>query len=117
MAARRDRFQRASARGRDFEETTMPNDTDFTLSLFDNTAWSSLNTHTLQAVTQPDETSPDDADDADQDGETPPPSADPVARGTNFHLAGDRALARGWAARARDKESKGADRTTLSWSA
>src|SRR3984957_15701788 len=80
----------------------MPNDTDFTLSLFDNTALSSLNSQTPQAVTQPDETSPDDADDANQDGETPLPSADPVARGTNFYLAGDRALARGWPARARD---------------
>ena len=80
----------------------MPNDTDFTLSLFDNTALSSWNSHTLQAVTEPDETDRDDADDADQDGETPLPSADPVARGSNFHLAADRALARGWPARARD---------------
>ena len=80
----------------------MPNDTDFTLSLFDNTALSSWSSRTLQAVTEPDETDPDDADDADQDGEAPPPSADPVARGNNFHLYGDRALARGWPARARD---------------
>jgi N12 class adenine-specific DNA methylase len=80
----------------------MPNDTDFTLSLFDNTALSSWNSHTLHAVTEPDETDPDDAGDADQDGDAPSPSADPVARGSNFHLAGDRALARGWAARARD---------------
>src|ERR1700688_3341672 len=102
MAVLLDRFQRASARGRDFEETTMPTDTDFTLSLFDNTALSNWNSHTLQAVTQPDDTNLDDSDDEDQDGDTPPPSADPVARGNNFHLDGDRALARGWHARARD---------------
>src|SRR3984957_322602 len=102
MAVLLDRFRRASARGRDFEETTMPNDTDFTLSLFDNTALSSWNSQTLQAVTEPVETDLDDADDADQDGDTLPPSADPVARGKNFHLDGDRALARGWPARARD---------------
>ena len=80
----------------------MPNDTEFTLSLFDNTALSSWNPHTLQAVAEPDEADLDDADDADQGGDTPPPAADPVARGSNFHLAGDRALARGWPARARD---------------
>ena len=80
----------------------MPTDTDFTLSLFDNTALSSWNSHTLQAVTEPNATNLDDADDADQDGEPPLPSADPVARGTNFHLGGDRVLARGWPARARD---------------
>jgi adenine-specific DNA methylase len=80
----------------------MANDTDFTLSLFDSTALSSWNSRTLQAVTEPDETDRDDADDADQDGDIPPPSADPVARSSNFHLAGDRALARGWPARARD---------------
>src|ERR1700722_73283 len=102
MAVLLDRFRRASARGRDFEETTMPNDTDFTLSLFDNTALSSWNSQTLQAVTEPVETDLNNADDADQDGEAPPPSADPVARGNNFHLEGDRALARGWPARARD---------------
>ena len=38
----------------------------------------------------------------DRDGDTPPPAAAPVARGSNFHLAGDRELARGWPARARD---------------
>ena len=64
----------------------------FTLSLFDNTALSSWNSHTLQAVTEPDETDPDDADDVDQDGEIPLPSTGYVARGNNFHLGGDRAL-------------------------
>ena len=37
-----------------------------------------------------------------EDGDTCSPAADPVARGSNFHLTGDRALARGWPARARD---------------
>ena len=77
----------------------MPTDTsEFTLGLFDNTALSSWTHHALQAVADPDET-----DDAEDDGNnTPPPPDDPAARGSNFHLAGDRALARGWAARARD---------------
>jgi adenine-specific DNA methylase len=93
---------RASTCGRHHEETTMPTDPEFTLCLFDNTAVSNWNSQTLRAVTEPDETDRDDADDADQDGDTPPPSADPVACGNNFHLDGDRALARGWHARARD---------------
>ncbi|HME21501.1 MAG TPA: helicase-related protein [Acetobacteraceae bacterium] len=80
----------------------MPNDTDFTLSLFDTTALSGWNSHALQTVVEPDETDPDDADAADRDGDTIQPAADPVLRGRNFHLAGDRALARGWPARARD---------------
>jgi N12 class adenine-specific DNA methylase len=79
----------------------MPNDTEFTLSLFDNTALSGWNSHTLQAVVDTYEADEADADEADQDGDTPP-AADPVTRGSNFHLAGDRALARGWPARARD---------------
>ena len=60
----------------------MANGTDFTLSLFDNTALLSWNSHTLQAVTEPNATNLDEPDDADQDGETLPPSADPVAGGT-----------------------------------
>ena len=77
----------------------MPTDTsEFTLGLFDNTALSSWTHHALQAVADPDE-----ADDTDDDGNnTPPPPADPATRGSNFHLAGDRELARGWVARARD---------------
>ncbi|HEY1931454.1 MAG TPA: helicase-related protein [Acetobacteraceae bacterium] len=77
----------------------MPTDTsEFTLGLFDNTALSSWTHHALQTVADPDE-----ADDTDDDGNnTPPPAAGPAARGSNFHLAGDRELARGWAARARD---------------
>ena len=80
----------------------MPNDTEFTLSLFDNTALSSWIPTRLQAVAEPDEVDEADTDDADQDGDTRSPAVDPVARGSNFHLTGDRALARGWPARARD---------------
>ena len=76
----------------------MPTDTsEFTLGLFDNTALSSWTHHALQAVADPDE-----ADDTDDNNNTSPPAADPIARGSNFHLAGDRELARGWSARARD---------------
>ena len=80
----------------------MPNDTEFTHSLFDNTALSSWSPDTLQAVAEPDEVDEADTDDADQDGDTCLPAADTVVRGSNFHLTGDRALARGWPARARD---------------
>jgi N12 class adenine-specific DNA methylase len=96
----------------------MPNDTEFTLSLFDSTpsagipsaaaagtlassALSGWNYHTLQAAADTYEANEADADDADQDGDTPS-AADPAARGSNFQLDGDRALARGWPARARD---------------
>ena len=81
----------------------MPNDTEFTLSLFDNTALSGWNSHALQAAAEPDDIDEADAEqaDTDTDDDTPPP-ADPVARGSNFRLAGDRNLARGWPARARD---------------
>jgi predicted RNA methylase len=78
----------------------MPNDTSaFTLSLFDNTALSSWSQHALQAVADPTE---GDQADVDDDSDTPPPPADPAVRGSNFHLAADRELARGWPARARD---------------
>jgi hypothetical protein len=77
----------------------MPNNTgEFTLSLFDNTALSDWTHHapTVSDLCETDETDDDD---------TPPPppaAAAPGARGSNFHLAGDRALAQGWPARARD---------------
>ena len=80
----------------------MPSDTEFTHSLFDNTALSNWSPDTLQAVAEPDEVDEADTDDADQDGDTCLPAADTVVRGSNFHLTGDRALARGWPARARD---------------
>jgi N12 class adenine-specific DNA methylase/adenine-specific DNA methylase len=86
------------------EEIIMPTGTsEFTLSLFDNTALSGWNHHAPRAIAEPDETDGDDADQADPDeaGDMPP-AADPIARGNNFHLDGDRDLARGWAARARD---------------
>ena len=79
----------------------MPNDTEFTHSLFDNTALSSWSPDTLQAVAEPDEVDEADTDDADQDGDTCLPAADAVVLGSNFHLTGDRELARGWPARAR----------------
>jgi N12 class adenine-specific DNA methylase len=77
----------------------MPNDTEFTLSLFDNAALTGWSQHALRAISDTDEA--DDAD-VDEDGDTPPPAADLIARGSNFHLAGDRELACGWPARARD---------------
>ena len=80
----------------------MPDDTEFTHSLFDNTALSSWSPDTLQAVAEPDEVDEADNDDVDQDGDTCLPAADTVVRGSNFDLTGDRALARGWPARARD---------------
>jgi N12 class adenine-specific DNA methylase len=75
----------------------MPNDTEFTHNLFDNTALSSWNSPTLHAVTPLHEIA--DVDEAD---DSPPPPYEPAARGSNFHLDGNRALARGWPARARD---------------
>ena len=76
----------------------MPNDT-FGFALFDNTA--------LSGWTYPAPTTAADmcAFDEANDDDTPPPAAAPAApaaRGSNFHLAGDRDLALGWAARARD---------------
>ena len=82
----------------------MPNDTEFTHSLFDNTALSNWSPHTLQAVAEPAEVdeADTDADGLDEGGDPPLSPAAPAPRGSNFHLAGDRALARGWPVRARD---------------
>ncbi len=82
----------------------MPNDSDFTLSLFDSTALSGRHSSALHAVTELDEADLNEADEAetDEDDGTPQPVATPVAQGNNFHLAGERELARGWPARARD---------------
>jgi N12 class adenine-specific DNA methylase/predicted RNA methylase len=80
----------------------MPNDTEFTLSLFDNTALTGWSPDTLPAVAEPYEVDEVDADDADQDGDTSLPAADAVVRGSNFHLDNDRNLSRGWPNRARD---------------
>ncbi len=77
----------------------MPNDT-FGFTLFDNTALSGWSYPA--ASTAADMCAFDAADD---DDDTLPPEAAPAApaaRGSNFHLAGDRDLALGWPARARD---------------
>jgi hypothetical protein len=77
----------------------MPSDTSaFTLSLFDSTALPGWTHHARQTLPDPNETDPANDDDDDP---TPPP-ANPAARGSNYHLPGNRALTRGWAARARD---------------
>jgi N12 class adenine-specific DNA methylase len=80
----------------------MPDTSAFTLGLFDNTALSSWNHHTLESAADSYEAVQADADDADADGDTPARPIDPAARGSNFYLAADRELARGWPARARD---------------
>jgi N12 class adenine-specific DNA methylase/adenine-specific DNA methylase len=78
----------------------MPTDTsEFTLSLFDNTALSGWTHHTPSIAA--DSYAAADAD-TEADDDTLPAPADPVARGSNFHLAADRDLAPGWPARARD---------------
>ena len=78
----------------------MPTDTSaFTHGLFDNTASPGWTHHAPSIALGAYEA---DGDDTDADDDTPPPSADPAARGSNFQLDGDRNLARGWAARARD---------------
>ena len=83
----------------------MTNDTDpFTLSLFDNIAapaWNRLTSPTSSDVHDTDDADEAD-DDTEEDGDAWQIVIDPGARGSNFHLAGDRDLARGWAARARD---------------
>ena len=76
----------------------MPTDA-FTLGLFDHTALSGWTSHTLPAPLASDEA---EQKDDDTDDVPPPPAADPVTRGSNFYLTGDRHLARGWPARARD---------------
>jgi len=78
----------------------MPNDSEFTLGLFDSTA--------LSGWTGPDPLSPADVDVSDDDGRddavaaSPLPPTPPAAAGTNYVLTGDRGLAAGWPARARD---------------
>jgi len=79
----------------------MPTDGNgFTLGLFDHTALSGWNSQALQAALTADHEDP--PDDAEADNISSPPKSGAVARGTNFRLAGDRDLARGWAGRARD---------------
>lgn len=79
----------------------MPTDgNEFTLGLFDHTALSDWNSQALQAALTDDQADP--PEDADTDTISPLPHSGAVARGTNFQLVGDRDLARGWPARARD---------------
>ena len=78
----------------------MPNDTEFTLSLFDNTALPGWTQHARLDAADTDECDP--ANDDDDDSDTPPPAPTQAARGSSYYLAGDRELARGWPARARD---------------
>ncbi|MFG1428892.1 helicase-related protein [Roseixanthobacter glucoisosaccharinicivorans] len=89
----------------------MAQDDPFTLDLFGNTALSSGLGLGVTAFAGGVTLDPDDDDDPDPS--TPAPAI-PVAavaraassirreRGTNFHLAGERALAKGWKGRARD---------------
>ncbi|HML42924.1 MAG TPA: lactate dehydrogenase, partial [Hyphomicrobium zavarzinii] len=89
----------------------MAQDDPFTLDLFGNTALSSGLGLGVTAFAGTAASGPDDDDDPDPS--TPAPAA-PAAgaapstqraareRGVNFHLAGDRALAKGWKDRAHD---------------
>ena len=77
-------------------------DNNFTLSLFDDTALSGWTHHAPPIGVDSCGAIEADADDDKEDGDTAPSAAAPATRGSNFHLAGDRALARGWPARARD---------------
>jgi predicted RNA methylase len=80
----------------------MPTDAnDFTLSLFDDTALSGWTHHAPPTVDSCGAIAAD-ADEDHADGDTAPSAPAPATRGSNFHLAGDRALARGWWARAHD---------------
>ena len=75
----------------------MPDASQFTLSLFDNTAlgWS-ISTPTFDPPSSDAATDHDDKDLSSSSGGTLPPL------GQNLYLDADRALARGWPARARD---------------
>jgi len=75
----------------------MPDAAQFTLGLFDTTAlgWT---IHTQQAEPEPPHPEPDRDDEDDQ----PPQDTGTQPLGANLYLDSDRALARGWPARARD---------------
>lgn len=79
-------------------------ETESTHNLFDHSPLTGWPTHPPHAIADLDDDDDILGDDADTDARdaTPPPVVEPVARGSNFHLEGDRALARGWPARARD---------------
>ena len=72
----------------------MPDAAQFTLNLFDSTALGS--TMETPKTWEPFEAS------AEPELDTSASSAAPQSRGTNFQLKGDRRLARGWHARAKD---------------
>jgi len=74
----------------------MPDAAQFTLALFDSTG---LGTSVQAPATVP---AADAADFHEADAESPPRDSGPVTNGSNYVLDGDRALARGWVARARD---------------
>ena len=73
----------------------MPDASQFTLGLFDTTAlgWT---IHTPKA--EPETYLPDVDEDEDQN----PPARAAIRAGVNYYLDSERALARGWLARARD---------------
>lgn len=80
-------------------------DTDsFTLGLFDSTALSGWIPATPTPAWVSDETDEQDTNSNEHTTNinTSSPIASPAPRGRNFHLSGDRDLARGWPARARD---------------
>jgi hypothetical protein len=74
----------------------MPDAAQFTLALFDSTG---LGTSVQAPAAVP---AADAADLHEADTGSPPREPGPAAKGRNYVLAGDRALARGWIARARD---------------
>lgn len=74
----------------------MPDAAQFTLALFDST---SLGTSVQAPARVP---AADTADLHDANAEPSPREPGPVTNGSNYVLASDRALARGWVARARD---------------
>ncbi len=81
------------------------NDTDnFTLGLFDSTALSGWSPAVPTPAWDSDESDEQDANPVEHagNGDTSSPVAVVTPRGRNFHLTGDRDLARGWPARARD---------------
>ena len=80
-------------------------DSAFTLGLFDNSALANradpVPPNARELFDADADADADDAEDTDAD-KGDPVLVPPVARGRDFHLDGDRDLARGWAARARD---------------
>lgn len=74
----------------------MPDATQFTLALFDSTG---LGTSVQTPAADPARDSPHFRD---ADVDSPSGEVGPATKGSNYVLDGDRALARGWAARARD---------------